>query len=178
MTTERRGVSLIETLVACSIFAVLTTAIVMILAQSRQAEQKLDTHSDSTQMGLVVVEKIKQEMRLSRVMGTDGSRLDYWILRRSNGTLQLTAAGLPDYEPGAPDPPAVAQLFCSQGALFRQFQGIRQKLAAMGREGAIGFVHNPAQHTLKLHITVGEDAHDKVKSNKIQLHYTVYLNNQ
>lgn len=180
MTTRRRGLSLLEVTVACSMFLAMVTVLFGLLSQNRSASTKAIGHSDSTSEAMLVVEKVRAEMRGSRVVGVgpNGSLL-YWRTRLQNGLPQLDGHGRIDWLPGEPADPDVAQLSVStNGFLQRHFQGTRQNLVGLGRDGNLQFVWNAALSNLTLVGELGSKDPEHPERNNIQpFIYQLYLCN-
>lgn len=179
-TTKSRGTTLIELMVACSIFLGMVSVLFALLLQNRRASQKASSHTDLTAQMMLVFEKVRNEMRGGRIIGLNAQgELLYWRCNMVDGVPQLTAQGKPDWLPGAPADPAVAELGVQNGILVREFQGIRQPLAPMGKDGHLQFTWNPGVNTLGLQGGVGQkDAHDTVRNNYSTFVYEVYLTNR
>ena len=179
-TTKRRGTTLIELSVACTLFLGMTTVLFALLLQNRQASQKVSNHSDTSAAAMLVFEKVRSEMRAGRIVGlSPQGALLYWRCRTIDGVPQLNAQGKPDWLPGAPADPDVAELYVDHGILWRNFEGLKQHLAPVGKDGQLQFTWNPSTHTLTLAGAVGEkDAYSAVRNNYQSFIYQVYLMNR
>ena len=181
-STTTSGTTLIELSVVATIFLGITTVLVTLMLQNQRASTKVSNHTDTTAQLLLVFEKIRNEVRHSRIIGTDTatSGLKYWVYKAVNGIPQVTAAGSPDWLPGYPANPDVALLYSkpSKDALWRDFQGKGQRLAPMGLDGNLKFVWDAGNHTLTLIGGVGQkDAFDATRHNYQAFNYNVYLSN-
>ena len=179
-STTTKGTTLIELTVACTIFLGMTTVLFALLMQNRRSSQKVSGHTDTSAQMMLVFEKVRNEMRGGRIVGLSAQgALRYWRCRMVDGIPQLTAMGQPDWLPGVPADPDVAELSVQNGVLVRQFQGIRQVLAPVGKDGQLQFTWNPGVHTLALTGAVGDkDASDTVRNNYQTFIYDVYLTNR
>ena len=181
MTTKRRqGLSLLEMSVACSMFLAMVLVMLGLLSQNRRVSQKAMGHTDATTESMLLVEKVRLEMRNSRVIGTDGTaRLLYWRARLQNGLPQLDPQGHVDWLPGWPADPDLAQLVVTaQGNLQRTFQGTRQTLCSLGASGRLDFLYNASFSNLTLVGEVGnKDLFDPVRNNIQPFVYQIYLGN-
>lgn len=179
-TRRQRGTTLIEMTVACTIFLAMTTVLFALLLQNRRASQKVSSHTDTSAQMMLVFERVRAEMRTGRIIGLSNTgALRYWRCRMVNGVPVLTATGKPDWMPGAPLDPDVAELSVQNGFLVRQFQGIRQTLAPVGKDGQLQFTWNAGINTLGLNGAVGQkDAYDPVRNNYQTFVYDIYLTNR
>jgi hypothetical protein len=167
--------------VACTIFLAMTTVLFALLLQNRRSSQKVSAHTDVSAQMMLVFEKVRNEMRTGRIIGLSAQgALRYWRCRvSSEGVPILTAVGKPDWLPGVPADPDVAELSVQKGVLVRQFQGVRQPLAPVGKDGTLQFTWNPGIHTLSLSGAVGQkDAQDMLRNNYQTFVYDVYLTNR
>lgn len=180
ITTRRRGTTLIELSVACTLFLGMTTVIFALLLQNRHASQKVSGHTDTSAEAMLVFEKVRNEMRCGRIVGlSPQGALLYWRCRTLDGVPQLNAQGKPDWLPGAPADPDVAELYVDHGILWRNFEGIKQHLAPVGKDGQLQFTWSPSAHTLTLAGGVGEkNAYDAVRNNYQSFIYQVHLMNR
>lgn len=181
ITTERRALSLAETLVAGALLVGLTGLLVLLLRQNSLARAKIETHTDASQMALISVEKIRMEMRRAKVIKTSpsGDRLTYWVAQVVNGNWALTPIGQPEWVPGFPAAPDLAEMYISRQTLWRDFQGQHQRLSQVGKDGLIKFQYDSAQHSLRVVLTVGEAlATDMARSNRLNLNFLIHLANQ
>ena len=179
-TTKRRGTTLVALSVASALFLGMTTVLFALLLQNRRTSEKVSNHSDTSSQAMLVFEKVRSETRAGRIIGlSPQGGLLYWRCRTADGVPQMDARGKPDWLPGAPADPDVAELSVRRGILWRDFQGIKQHLAPVGRDGQLRFSWNPSTHTLTLAGGVGEkDAHDAVRNNYQSFVYQVYLMNR
>ncbi len=168
-------------MVTAAIFMGMTTVVFALLFQNQRASEKVFSRTDATSEALLVFEKVRMEMRSGRVVGVDPSgRLQYWILRRLNGTgePQLTPKGLADWLPGDPADPDVATMYVNGGMLWKSFQGTTSRLAPVGRDGQITFNWSPGLRTLTLSGEVGHKDPFKVTRDSMQkFYYEIYLTN-
>lgn len=178
-TTTRRGLSLIEVVVASAIFLGMTSVIFALFHQNQRASEKVFSNTDAGAQSLLVFEKVRSELRNARVVGVDsGGRLQYWVLRRVNGVPQVNSSGLADWLPGQPANPAVALLFSQDGLLWRSFQGQRQPLAPLGDDGSVQFLWNAGLHLVTVSGQVGQtDPHDSTRASLRSFNYTLHLSN-
>lgn len=139
---SRRGVTLLETLVACALFAFLTGLIVTIQIASKNAARRSDLGNEVYRAAMLAAERLRQEFRGARVesVAAGGASITYWLPRVQNGVLQVLPTGEPDWEPGDPAPPDRAVLsMAASGWLQRDFQGDVRRMAFLGPTGSIGF---------------------------------------
>lgn len=148
-STTTKGLTLIELLVSMSVFLGLMAMVFALLSQNRQASQKAIGQADVSASVLLVFEKIRQEVRSGRVVGSSNpSELEYWVYDRD--TL-LPKFGGPHgliYLPGPNSDPDVAVLGLDEGRLVRTFQGQQKMFVSLGKNGEISFDWNPGLHTL------------------------------
>lgn len=179
--TTNRGLTLLETLVASALLVGLTLLMVLLLRQNHQARAKLETHTEASQMALISVEKIRMEMRRARVIATSVAfeRLYYWVARVSGNSFVLTPIGQPDWLPGFPAAPEQAEMYVDRQTLWRDFAGQHQRLATVGKDGRVQFLYDPAAHSLRVYLTVGEARlGDAARSNRLDINFLVHLANQ
>ena len=181
ITTRQRpaaGTSLIEVLVACTIFLGMSTVLLSLLTQNTRASQKISNHSDTSSQMMMVYEKVRSELRHGRIIGAAGGSLQYWICRVVSGTPQLTGQGSPDWLPGLPANPDVAAMSVRQGALWRDFEGQAQLLAQIGPDGTVNFTWDGATHKLELSGAVGQkDAYEAVRNNYQTFSFEIFMSN-
>jgi len=172
-----------ELLVSISIFMGMSLLLAQLLVQNQRASEKISSQSDLTATLMLVFEKVRNELKHSRVVGTDPDNggLRYWIVKRdSAGLPKLTAAGLPDWLPGAPADPDEAQLYLdtSTGIVWKQFQGARQPLVPLGEDAELQFAWNPSVQTVVLAGVIGKgNAHDAVRDNRQAFAYQICMSN-
>lgn len=139
---SRKGVTLLETLVACALFAFLTGLIVTIQIASKNAARRSDLGNEVYRAAMLAAERLRQEFRGARVesVAAGGTSITYWLPRIQNGVLQVLPTGEPDWEPGDPAPPDRAVLsMAASGWLQRDFQGNVRRMAFLGPTGSITF---------------------------------------
>ncbi len=167
--TTRKGSTLVEVLVASTLFVAMAAVMALLMRQNQMASQKIIGQSDTTAAMMMVFERIRSELRGARVVGVNAAGgLEYWISRKVDGVVQITPEGLPDWIPGAPADPDVALIQVDNGILVRDFQGDRQPLVNMGPDGAIVFVWDVGHHTLMIVGAVGEKHDYRVEKNNYQ----------
>lgn len=168
-STTTRGSTLVEVLVASTLFVGMAAIMALLMRQNQLASQKVIGKSDTTAAMLMVFERIRTELRGARVVGVNATGgLEYWISRKVDGVVQLTPNGFPDWIPGAPADPDVALLQVDNGILVRDFQGDRQPLVPVGPDGAIVFVWDMGNHTLMVAGAVGEKHGYRVEKNNYE----------
>ncbi|MFN8612730.1 MAG: hypothetical protein U0931_34655 [Vulcanimicrobiota bacterium] len=179
MITRRQGLSLLEMTVACSMFLAMVTVLFGLLTQNRRASVKASGHTDTTTEAMLVVERMRTELRTSRVVGVSPQgALLYWRARLQDGLPLLDAQGRIDWLPGAPADPDVAELIAARGFLRRTFQGTRQNLASLGPGGHLQFGWNAALSNLTLYGELGTaDPQDPTRNNLQPFVYQLYLSN-
>lgn len=166
-----------------SIFMGMSLLLAQLLVQNQRASEKISAQSDLTATLMLVFEKVRNELKHSRVIGTDPDNggLRYWIVRRdSNGLPLLTAAGLPDWLPGAPADPAEAELYlqANTGTIWKQFQGHAQPLVPLGDDAELQFSWSPSTQTVALSGVIGQGyAHDAARDNKQTFAYQISMSN-
>lgn len=184
MTTSRvkrgRGTTLLELTVASTLFLGMATVLLALLLQNQRSAQKVSGHNDATAQLMLLFERVRAELRVARIVSVDpgGSRLKYWLARTLNGVPVLSAAGRPDWVPGAPADPDVAEMYVQGEALRRDYQGKTKTLARVGKDGQVKFTWNAPIRTLTLSGQVGQlDGHDTVRNNRASFSYDIYLSN-
>lgn len=180
-STTTDALTLIEVLVACGLTVGVTLLMVLLLRQNHMARAKIETHTDASQMALISVEKIRMEMRRAKVISTTPTfdRLFYWVARVSGNSFVLTPIGQPDWLPGFPAAPDQAQMYVSQETLWRDFGGTHQRLSSLGKDGRVQFLYDPAAHSLRIYLTVGEaKPGDVSRTNRLDINFLVHLANQ
>jgi len=180
MPGRRRAISLLEVMVASSLFLAMTLLLLGLLSQNRKAGEKAMGHTDASGQATLLLERMRMELRHSRVVGVRGDNtLLYWRARMLNDLPQLDQLGHVDWLPGWPADAEVAELNVARhGNLQRRTgQGI-QILSNLGADGALQFAWNPGLATLGLSGTVGvKDRSDPSRSNIQTFQYQVCLNN-
>lgn len=176
-TDRRRGTTLLEIGVTSAIFLAMSTVLIALLMQNNRSAEKVTSHTDVSSEMTILFEKVRNEVRQSRVFGVDADgSLRYWKLRVVNDIPQLDADGTPDWLPGAPLAPDVALLKAEAGVLVRSFQGRRQVLARLGRDATLKFAWDAGDHTLTVSGTLGGgDAHNAVRNNVQVFKYHMYV---
>lgn len=168
---------------AISIFMGMALLLAQLLVQNQRASEKISAQSDLTATLMLVFEKVRNELKHSRVVGTDPDNggLRYWLVARdSRGLPKLTAAGFPDWLPGSPADPAEALLYlqANTGTIWKQFQGASQPLVPLGEDAELQFAWNPSTQTVVLAGVLGKgNAHDAVKDNRQAFAYQICMSN-
>lgn len=176
-STTTKGTTLVEVSITSTIFLGMTTVLLALLLQNQRSGDKVMLHTDVTTEMTLVFEKIRNEVRQSRVFGTDSAgALKYWKLRTVNGIPKLDADGAPDWLPGAPAAPDVALLRAENHKLVRTFQGQRQVLAQLGKDTSLTFAWNAGDHTLTLSGELGQKDQYSGSRNNVQVFkYNMYV---
>ncbi|MFN8612952.1 MAG: hypothetical protein U0931_35765 [Vulcanimicrobiota bacterium] len=158
----------------------LTSILMGLVAQNRKASEKTIGHSGSTSAATLLLQKLRLELRQSRLVGVrDGRTLLYWRARMVNGLPQLDPTGRVEWLPGAPSEPEVAELSVDlRGFLRRKTSEGTQVLSNLGRQGSLHYFWNPGLATLNLDGVVGEgDGRDRQRDNLHPFHYQICLSN-
>lgn len=164
---------------ASTLFIGMATVMALLMRQNQMASEKAVHHTDVTGQMMMVFERIRGEMRTARVIGVNpNGGLEYWVARRQDGLPRFTPEGYPDWLPGAPADPDVALMHIENGTLVRDFQGQRQPLVTMGRDGAILFAWNQGNQTLMVVGAVGQKSPHRVQDNNYQsFRYFIHTGN-
>ena len=178
----RRGASLIEVLVAASIFLAMTSALITMMLSNQRAATKIVNHNDTTTEVLIVYERIRMEMRHSLVINAPDTphpgSVQYWQVDMPNGVPVLDANGLPTYmHTGLSAPPDVATMYSLNGTLYKDFRGETLPLAQMGVNGTINFDWDPNVQSLWLTGAVGTLDYDVTRNNYLPFKFTMKLTN-
>ena len=172
-----------EVIVASAIFMGMSLLLAHLLVQNQRASHKISEQSDVTATLMLVFEKVRNELKHSRVVGIDPDNggLRYWIVERgANGLPVLTSNGLPNWQPGAPADPEVGILYLNAGTgtLWKEFRGAAQPLVPLGPDAELQFVLNPSNNTVVLSGVIGQrNQHDASRDNKMPFAYQICLSN-
>lgn len=142
MTRPERGLTLVETLVACFVLSMMLVSVIWIQQTSAKAARQSDLSTDAYRAVMLAVEKLGSEFRGAQVIPPSPGdvTLKYWKPRLVGGVIQILPSGEPDWEPGAPAVPDQAEVrLQSDGWLVRDFQGTVQRLAMLGQGGSVTF---------------------------------------
>lgn len=178
-STTTRGLTLIEVLVTSAILSGMSLVLMSLLTQNQRSSQKAIHHSDTSAQVTLVQEKLRLEMRGSRVIGlSPRGALQYWRCQLQAGLPQLDSQGRPNWLPGSPADPEVAELAVEKGYLRRSFQGQLQAIAPVGPDGALEFHWNAGTNILTVSGNVGmQDPFDKLRDNLQPFCFQVCLSN-
>ena len=154
-----------------------------LLLQNQRAAHKISEQSDVTATLMLVFEKVRNELKHSRVVGIDPDNggLRYWVVARApNGLPLLNANGLPNWLPGPPAAPDVGVLYldADTGMLWKEFQGAAQPLVPLGPAAELQFVWNPSNNSVVLSGVIGQrNVHDATRDNKMPFAYQICMSN-
>ena len=161
----------------------MSLVLVALLQQNQRASTQIVGQNDATAQMMLVFEKVRNEVRHSRIIGSDATTggLNYWICRTSNGIPQVAnSAGQPDWLPGSPAVPDVALIYFRPGSglVWRRFQGLETPLAPVGKDGSFQVSWKPETRTVNLVCTVGEKfVGDAARNNFTKFSYNIYVAN-
>lgn len=187
MITKRRrsGVTLVEMLVAVTVFLLLNGAVLAMLHYNQRAAEKATATADANTQALLVFEKIRQELRRGRVVeqSPDLLTLGYWLYQLDAGQPIFGGPHGLVFLPGLGQPPDLAEMTAvgAGGRLVRRFQGQEETLTRIGRDGEVKFEWEAGLQRLRVQGTVGEKnannpasaARESVKTFR----FTIPLNN-
>lgn len=175
-----RGLSLVEMLVAMTIFLALSGAVLGLMHYNQRASEKATANADTNTRLLVLFEKLRMELRRGRVVECSPDTLGYWIYRQVDALPVLGTPHRLEFLPGGGVPPDLAQLTAlnTEGRLVRRFQGREEPLAILGRDSVVTFEWEPAYQLLRAEGVVGEKnpARPTLESEKT-FRFTIPLNN-
>lgn len=151
ITKGSLGFTLFEVAIASSLFLTMSVVLFALFQQTQRATNVAVESTDTTSKILLVFEKIRNETRGVRIIGsTNDEKLEYWKVRTVDGIPQLNALGRPDYEPGFPNAPDSAFLYLSGGKLMSDFQGSSRVLTRVGDRSVLVLSWNAASHDLTI----------------------------
>lgn len=174
------GLTLIEMLVASTIFMALNGAVLALLHYNQKASEKATANAGASTQVLLVFEKVRLEMRTGRIVDCTDDVLSYWIYVRDQG---LPVPGTPhrlSFLPGGGAPPDTAELTAvgTNGALVRRFQGRQDLLTNIGPDGEVRFQWTPALQMLRVEGVVGQQGRTTASREALKtFRFTIPLNN-
>ncbi len=178
---QQRANTLLEVMVASTIFAGLTTILVLLLQQHQRASAKIIANSDVTAESMVLFEKTRAEITRAKVLGVtpDLQSVSYWVPRSQAGAPVILASGNQDWLPGDPSPPDIATLSYSRGkGLTRTFQGRTQTLANCSKDTVLNFGYSAGRRLFQLYGYVGTQNSQSAEKNSYQpFFYQLQLTN-
>jgi type II secretory pathway pseudopilin PulG len=178
--TRLSGLTLLEMLIATTIFMGLNGAVLALLHYNQKASEKATANADAGTQVLVLFEKLRLELRTGRIVECSEDTLGYWIYQRDTG---LPVFGVPHrlaFLPGGGAPPDLAELTAvgMNGNLTRRFQGREEPLARVGQDGEVRFLWTPALQMLRVEGSVGERGRTQASRETLkEFRFTVPLNN-
>jgi hypothetical protein len=168
-SSRHRGLTLLELMVASGIMLTMSLVMLTLLMQNQRSSRKAMGHSETSAQVAIVQDKLSSELRGCRVFGvSESGALQYWRCQMVDGIPQLDPQGRPNWLPGSPADPALAELSVQQGFLWRTFQGQRQVVAPVGPDGRVQFDWSPASNILTLEGNLGERHAYAADRNNIQ----------
>lgn len=127
--TAARGLTLVEVLVASTIFLVVTATILTALFFSQRSQRKHSQDEEAVRACLVVVEHLRQHLRVAVVESVSADSLSYRVgLFNPDGTPQLAPGGEVLWS-------APYTVFLRDDRVLREHQGVERQLAVLGAGG-------------------------------------------
>lgn len=175
------GFTLIEVLVAASIFIVLNGAIFALMGYNQSASEKASANIDAATRVLILFEKMRLELRNARVIDASDTELSYWIYEKDQGSPVFDSVNHRlSFLPGNGLAPDVAKLSLagSDRHLLRTFQGEQQLLAALDKDGELHFAWASGPQRLRVFGQAGISGRKKSSLEAVKsFSFTFSLNN-
>ena len=178
---NRRGLTLPELMVACSVFFMAVLAILAIERTSRLASFKEDVRTDTYRATMLTVEHLRRELHGGLVTLVTPTRLDFRTpLLDPAGEPRVDGAGEPLWDP--PDPESYSIAMKPGGDVeLREPNGPGRLLGHLGNAGKLTFLDVDPTRSDLVQITVlakVSDPHHPEKSSEFQADFKVFFANQ
>jgi type II secretory pathway pseudopilin PulG len=176
---QTRGLTLVEMLVTVTLFLAISAAMAAMLHQSQRASEKTVSTSDANSMAVLLYEKLRLELRRTRVVDNPNPEtLNYWIYEKENGLPKFGAPGELLFLSLSGDDPDVAELTLEDSNLVRHFQSEKTILANVGPEGEVRFDWLIGIQALVVDGQVGERNESRESLGSVKkFHFTLALSN-
>ncbi|MEW6282974.1 MAG: prepilin-type N-terminal cleavage/methylation domain-containing protein [Candidatus Eremiobacterota bacterium] len=167
--TRERGLTLVETLVVCALLGILGTLTYWVHRTGHQAYRARERRDQAERAVLLTMERLRSEVDRGARISQVQRELHMLFPLRSNGRVEVGAAGQPVYGTDS-----VVYRVDSQGNLLRQEGAAPPRLVVrLGRGGQASFqLEAPQQNVLRVDLVVDDPVSPCRQTSRI------YLRNQ
>jgi hypothetical protein len=172
----RRGLSLVEVMVAIAIFMTISIFVALIYRTGTNAFQKSQIHSDVYRMAMLAFENLRKELHGAKVVEVTASQVRYLVPMVENGHVKICDDGRISFELSE----VLLSTVNEQGLIYlvRTSEGNSRHLACLGDRGAVSF-SSQTDRLLVVEVRAEQDSPGaKQKESSYQLTARFYLSNQ